>query len=282
MHRPWDLDLASKGEVMDLHRERPRDFLGQDACRPPEFMLDVLPRLISAINICEPNSNPTAERHEADVIAHSVNMREAAAVQATARTLIITYQDLAARWHIGLDTAKATLKATTQEGMRFVDGDLERRLRTSRAHLRFPTLNCAIYTDTLFAKHKSVCGFNCAQVFTDGKGFYRLYPMKRKGEAYHALSQFIHDVGIPKNCLVEMVKEERDGEWGHIVRHYHIKLRTTEAYSPWQNRAEAAVQELKKFSSRALRRSGHQQNFGATPWSGRQEQCLSLPIVYLR
>ena len=252
---PWDPDLASRGEVMDLHRERPRDFLRPDAS-PPELMVDVLPRLISAINICEPKSNPIVERHEADVIAHDVEMREVGAVQAAFRTPSITFQELAARWHIGLDTAKATLKATTQEGMRFVEGDLERRLRTSRAHLRFPTLNCTIYSDTLFSKHKSVRGFNCAQVFTDGKGFYRLYPMKRKGEAYHALSQFIHDVGIPKNCLVDMAKEERDGEWGRIVKHYHIKLRTTEAYSPWQNRAESAVRELKKLSNRALRRSG--------------------------
>lgn len=53
-----------------------------------------------------------------------------------------------------------------------------------------------------------------------------------------------------------MAKEERDGEWGHIVRHYHIKQRTTEAYSPWQNRAESAVRELKKLLSRALRKSG--------------------------
>jgi hypothetical protein len=251
---PWDPVLASRGEVMDLHREEPREFLRPDA--GPELSRDVLPRLISAINIGEPKSNPIVERDEADVIAHSADMREAAAVQASSRAPAITFQDVAPRWHIGLDTAKATLKATTQEGMKFVEGDLERRLRTSRAHLRFPTLNCMIYTDTLFAKYKSVRGFNCAQVFTDSKGFYRLYLIKRKGEAYHALSQFIHDVGIPKNCLVDMAKEERDGEWGHIVRHYHIKQRTTEAYSPWQNRAESAVRELKKLLSRALRKSG--------------------------
>jgi hypothetical protein len=33
---------------------------------------------------------------------------------------------LATRWYIGLDTANATLLATAQEGMRFVEGNLER------------------------------------------------------------------------------------------------------------------------------------------------------------
>jgi hypothetical protein len=108
----------------------------------------------------------------------------------------------------------------------------------------------------MLAKLKSIRGFTCAQLFTDGKGFYCLYHMKKKGDAHHALSQFIHDVGIPKNCLVDGAKEEREGEWGQIMKHYHIQLRVMEPYSPWQNRAEAGVRELKKMAARVLRRSG--------------------------
>jgi hypothetical protein len=62
----------------------------------------------------------------------------------------------------------------------------------------------------MFAKFKSVCSFNCAQLFTDGKGFYCLYSMKKKGDAHHAMSQLIHDVGIPKTCLVDGAKENGD------------------------------------------------------------------------
>jgi len=266
---PWDPGSASRGEVEGLYRcnERFISPVRLDAC-PPELMEDVLPRLVSLVRI-EANPDPMAyERHEADVIAHDVDHREAMAVdtnayprEATAvnagsRTSIITKEDLARRWFIGQEAAEATLESTTQEGMRYVEGDMERRLRTSQHHMRFPTLNCTIYTDTLFAKHKSVRGFNCAQIFTDGKGFYRVYPMQRKGDAHHALSQFIHDVGIPKNCLSDLAQEERHGDWGRIVRHYHIKARTTEAKTPWQNRAEAAVRETKKLSERVLRKTG--------------------------
>jgi hypothetical protein len=247
---PWDPDVPSRGsEVMDLHRVWSKQ--PNLNARPPELMEDVILRMVGAINI---NGEVTLE---ISVTHHDTEStpRETAVAQTSSRTSNITFAELASRWNIGLETAKATLAATTQEGMRFVDGDLERRLRTSRAHLRFPTLNCTIYTDTMFAKLKSLRGFTCAQLFTDGKGFYRLYPMKKKGDAHHALSQFIHDVGIPKNCLVNGAKEEREGEWGQIVKHYHIKLRVTEPYSPWQNRAEAGVRELKKMAPRVLRRS---------------------------
>ena len=39
------------------------------------------------------------------------------------------------------------------------------------------------------------------------------------------------------------------------MKHYHIKLLVTEPYSPWQNRAEAGLRELKKMAARILRKS---------------------------
>jgi hypothetical protein len=93
--------------------------------------------------------------------------------------------------------------------MKFVEGDLERCFRTSQAHLRFPTLNLQNYTDTLFASKNSVRGYTCAQIFTDGRKFFRVYPLIREGDAHHALTAFIQEVGITKNCLGDGAKEER-------------------------------------------------------------------------
>jgi hypothetical protein len=221
---PWYPGSASKEEVEGLHRKGNLLFPVCSDRHPLELMDDVLPRLISLIRIQAQPDSSIYEHHEADIFAHELDLREAmaananadpreaAAVNAGPRTSIITKEDLARRWFIGLEAAEATLKATTQEGMRYVEGDMERRLRTSQHHLRFPTLNCTIYTDTMFSKHRSVRGFNCAQVFTDGKGFYRVYPMQRKGDAHHALSQFIHDVGIPRSCLSDLAPEEWHGD----------------------------------------------------------------------
>jgi hypothetical protein len=92
--------------------------------------------------------------------------------------------------------------------MRFVEGPLERCLKTSQAHLRFPTLYTRMYSDSLFGNVKSVRGFTCAQLFTDGHGFSRVYPMKSKADAHHSLMQFIHEVGIPKDLLTDGALEE--------------------------------------------------------------------------
>jgi transposase len=35
-------------------------------------------------------------------------------------------------------------------------------------------------------------------------------------------------------------------EWQKTVREYHINQRMTEPYSPWQNRAELDVREIKR------------------------------------
>jgi hypothetical protein len=77
------------------------------------------------------------------------------AVGQSSRKSTITKEELARQWHIGLETAAQTLLATTQLGMRHVDGPLERRLKTSQGHLCFPSLNMRVYTDTLVAKYCS-------------------------------------------------------------------------------------------------------------------------------
>jgi hypothetical protein len=108
----------------------------------------------------------------------------------------------------------------------------------------------------------------------------------RKGDANHALTAFIQEVGIPKNCLSNGAKDERDGEWGRIIRHYHIKLRTTEPRSPWQNRAEAGIHELKKIVWKALRRTAAPSDFWfyALEWAARITSLTthSLPALHAR
>jgi hypothetical protein len=288
---PWDPHLTpGTGDELELdhqyHSGREVQAVAvektRQPCSPPELMVDILPRIIEATQIKSPDPN-VAPHHEADVIAHARDNRELEALQATSRRNVVSKEMLAQRWYTGLESASRTLLATTQEGLRYVEGDLERRLKTSKAHLRFPTLNCVIYSDTLFAKSKSVRGYTCAQLFTDGHKFVRIYPMSRKADAHHSLAQFIQEVGIPKNCLVDCAPEERHGEWGRIVKHYHIKLRTTEAYSPWQNRAEASIGEAKKLIGRVLRKTGAPVEFWcyAAQWAAKIISLTAhdLPIL---
>jgi hypothetical protein len=82
---------------------------------------------------------------------------------------------------------------------------------------------------------------------------HRSLPMDMVLSVSTLLMQFIHDVGVPKDMLTDQAPEETRGEWGQIIKKYRIRQRRTEAHSPWQNRAEAEIRELKKLTRRALR-----------------------------
>ena len=65
---------------------------------------------------------------------------------------------LAQKWGIGLEKAKATLKCTTQKVTRSAAMPLHRGYRTDLLSQRLRWLSTTWYTDTLFAKEKSLVG----------------------------------------------------------------------------------------------------------------------------
>ena len=92
----------------------------------------------------------------------------------------VTPELLARKWGCGLLTARKTLQHTTQLGVRSAIGPLTRRYRTNILQLHYRRLVTRFYTDTMFSKTKSLKGNTCAQVYTDGEGFVRAYPMTSK------------------------------------------------------------------------------------------------------
>ena len=83
----------------------------------------------------------------------------------TKRHSIHTPEALAKKWRIGIETARETIAATTQLGIRQAIHPLTRRYRTDTMALRQRRLKNVIYTDTLFAKTKSIKGNKCMQVY---------------------------------------------------------------------------------------------------------------------
>lgn len=122
---------------------------------------------------------------------------------------------------------------------------------------RLKRLSTTWYTDTLFAKEKSLLGNTCAQMFTDGDGFAYVHPMKSKSQASEALNKVTMDVGIP-NCIISDGAREETGDstnFRQTLKRCHIDYRTTEPYSPWQNKAENIIGIIKgKAQRRRIRR----------------------------
>lgn len=161
----------------------------------------------------------------------------------------VTKEELARKWGIGIEKAWNTLEVTTQKGVRKAIHPVERRFRTAQPHLRKRRLKGPFYSDTCFFSTKSLHQDTCAQVTTDGKGFARFWPMTSKSEANDGLLDFINNDGIPEWMITDGAREQGGGRntaWRGSLRTYHIKQTYTEPHSPWQNRAEGEIREIKR------------------------------------
>ena len=182
--------------------------------------------------------------------------RSADAVVRTATSAVITAEDVARRWNIGLTAANQTLKVTTQLGVRVLKHPAQRRFRTVMPHLRYPRLKGTWYADTLFFTTKSVRGFKCAHLIGNGLGLSKFMPLESKADAHLSLTSFIHQNGIMENLVVDGDPTMAYKEWQKTIREFRVNQTTTEPYSPWQNRAELDVREVKRAVRRFKKRSG--------------------------
>jgi hypothetical protein len=71
-------------------------------------------------------------------------------------------------------------------------------------------------------------------------------PQKHKSEAPYSLQEFIRDVGIPAHIHTDGALEMVLGNWKRICQEAGIRMSNTEKGSPWQNRTEVEIRELKR------------------------------------
>lgn len=105
-----------------------------------------------------------------------------------------------------------------------------------------------MYTDTSFAKVKSIRQNTCAQDWTDGQGYTLFYPLRSKSEAHTMVSRMVHDINaIPQIIVSDGAKEEGSQKWKAEICLIRSRHHVTEPYCQWQNRAEADIREIKKM-----------------------------------
>jgi hypothetical protein len=94
---------------------------------------------------------------------------------------------------------------------------------------------------------KSLRGITCAQVFTNGK-YVHIEPGDKKSQAGEAPGAMIDKVGITDKIVLDGAKEQtgKKSEFMKIVQKNIISRWQTEPYSPWQNRAEDQIREVRR------------------------------------
>ena len=168
----------------------------------------------------------------------------------------ISPEELSKRLHIGLKTAARTLKATTHQWIR-TTGLLSKRFRTDKAHLRYNQLTKQygrFYTDYLKVNVKSLRGYIGGILYTNKLGFKKFFPAssERGEETGRSIRSFIEMVGLPYSIHSDNHNNFKEGLFKRLLRKFGIYQTFTEPHSPWQNRAEPAIGEVKAYARRLM------------------------------
>ena len=168
----------------------------------------------------------------------------------------ITPEALSRGWHIGLSTALRTLKATTHEHIRST-GLLSKRFRTDKSQLRYKQLSRrygTFYCDYLKATFKSVRGFIGGVLYTNKQSFKKFFPCtsETSHETGRTIRSFIDIIGLPYSIHSDNHSNFKEGLFKKLMRKFGILQSFTEPHSPWQNRAEPAIGELKRHARKLM------------------------------
>jgi len=169
----------------------------------------------------------------------------------------INAEKLAKNWRIGLEAAKRTVEATTQLAVRdFSHTTGGRRLKPYAWMLRYPRLEVPTYTDTFFAKTKSLRGNTCCQIYATSFHFVRVFPMARKKDAPDTLDDFFKQVGVPSVMIPDNAGELTSKEFKRKCRKVQCKVHPIEPYTPNANLAESVIRELKRMFRHTMSSTG--------------------------
>jgi hypothetical protein len=221
------------------YREAEYDIL-LASCSPVYSERTLIQRLVASVRIAS-----CYEEDDKDSLMDEAELRTIAAVDTRARHTALSVEEVSRKFGVGLETARNTLKATTQYGIHHAVHPLSRRYGTDIMQSKRKRLNDTFYSDMMFSGIKSICGNTCAQLFTNGK-FVHLEPIVRKAQAGEALYSMINEVGIPDKMVFDGAKEQtgQKSEFMKALRKYRVAYWQTEPYSPWQNRAKDQIQEV--------------------------------------
>jgi hypothetical protein len=104
------------------------------------------------------------------------------------------------RWGISMESAAATIDASTQTDLRYICSPLERKVRKKCPWLEFPSIRGNMHVDSLFSEIRNIGDLKSCSVYINGLGYDCFYPWKRKGEHRDTLMRFIHDAGCSSHA----------------------------------------------------------------------------------
>ena len=177
----------------------------------------------------------------------------------TERHMKLTAESISEKFGIGLARARATLRATTQRGVRSAILPISRRYRADRM-FSMKRLNGKFATDTLWYKKKSLISNVATQLYSHKCGFNAAYHLtKANGEQVgYTLNEFIDDYGAPEHLTYDGAAVQTGSKTVFVdtIRRANIRSHVSGPRRPDENPTEAAIREVKKKWYRVQAKKG--------------------------
>ena len=113
------------------------------------------------------------------------------------------------------------------------------------------------YVDFLKTAVKSIRSFIGGMLYRNKLGYKKFFPCtsETQEETSHSLRSFIEIVDLPASLHSDNYNNLREGLFKKTLRKFGIWSTFTEPRSPWQNRAEFAIGEVKRHARRLMQKT---------------------------
>jgi len=182
-----------------------------------------------------------------DSFAEELERVSISAVQTKARKGTVSPETLAKRWNVGIETARKTIKKTTQLAVRdFTNVTGSRRLKPIHNQLKYRRLDAEMYCYILEGRSVSLLGNQYAAVYCTPFHWIAVDPIKEKSDAQKTLDTLFRSVGVPRVITPDDAAELTKGEFKRIADRAQALIHPIEAYTPNTNMAEDGIRELER------------------------------------
>ena len=264
MDRPSESDIIDEDVKHNLDPIRAQ-VSSISAVYDPQLLCDLLDESIAASKFGMAVGSTVADDYtsECELFINSIQEAFAGATHAE-KPKGISPQLLEKIWGIDNETAKRTLKTTTQLNRQDANSKLSRNFGTNDRMLRYRRINSFFFSDTFFVtgKAKSTRGYTCMQIFVSDKGYVYVVPMTSAKEFPKALKMFAKEVGVPTALIVDPHRSNKSKEVKAFCHKIGTTLRVLEESTQFANRAELYV----GFVKEAVRRDTREQHSPLVFW----------------
>jgi hypothetical protein len=82
-------------------------------------------------------------------------------------------------------------------------------------------------------------------MYCTGFGWSRNFPIQKISDVHETLNLFFNRYGVPQALISDGARAYTYGEFNKVAKQAGCYCKLTDPYSPWQNRAEGEIREVK-------------------------------------